>query len=97
MEPQTLTPEEVLAQSFLEHRARLLEIAAFLDRLDRAGGAAEDGRLVALQAGLRLLLTTTEDRTAQLQRLWSDPRTEPLDQAESPAACGVYVPRGEAS
>ncbi|MFN5744372.1 MAG: hypothetical protein ACK5A1_22570 [Planctomyces sp.] len=33
-----LSREQIVAQYFLEHRARLLDIAAFLDRLDRAAG-----------------------------------------------------------
>ena len=34
--PSSLTKGQVLDRYFLEHRAKLIDIAAFLDRVDRA-------------------------------------------------------------
>ena len=34
-----LTSQQVVDFYFMEHRAKLLDIAAFLDRLERAGGS----------------------------------------------------------
>ena len=47
--PSPLTPREVVDEYFIENRTRLLEIAAFLDRLDRADPAyaAQDFRMKA--------------------------------------------------
>ena len=44
-----LSPKEVVDEYFIENRTRLLEIAAFLDRLDRADPAyaARDFRMQA--------------------------------------------------
>ena len=41
MPPIPLDKQQVLDLYFLEHRAKLLDLAAFLDRYDRAGGAGE--------------------------------------------------------
>ena len=34
--------DEVIGRYFLEHRAKLIDIAAFLDRVERAGGDEGD-------------------------------------------------------
>ena len=71
---------EVLDAGFLENRARLLEVAAFLDRVDRAGdpeAARGDYRYLALRRALELLLTCPEGRALELQRSFSDPTSEP--------------------
>ncbi|MDA0255550.1 MAG: hypothetical protein O3A18_11795, partial [Planctomycetota bacterium] len=53
-----LTGPQVVDQYFMEHRAKLLDIAAFLDRLDRAASpdGREDVRVRALRRGIPLLL-----------------------------------------
>ena len=45
------TREQVINMYFLEHRAKLLDVAAFLDRIDRAqpGTASSDFREAALR------------------------------------------------
>lgn len=71
-----LTPmvaAEVLERGFLECRARLLELAAFLDRLDRGGGVA-DGRLTAIRQALEILREhKVTDRAERIQLLFSRP------------------------
>ena len=48
---------EVLEQEFLPIRAKILEVAAALDRLDRASGSvASDARRAQLQAAIQVLL-----------------------------------------
>ena len=68
-----LSREQIVAQYFLEHRARLLDIAAFLDRLDRAaGGGVPDFREQALLQALRLVADGGPQRTARVLNLFSD-------------------------
>lgn len=63
---------QVLDQDFLSVRAKLLEIAASLDRLDRAEGAQpDDARRDQLRAGIELLLSDQADRAEQIQLLFS--------------------------
>ena len=50
-----LTVEQVVDHYFLEHRAKLIDIAAFLDRIDRAAGDDDDFRLAAFRRALALL------------------------------------------
>jgi hypothetical protein len=72
--PSPLSAPQVLDRVFLEVRARLLEIAAQLDRIDRAGGSvADDPRLARIRRGLELLREDRPDRAEQVQLLFSLP------------------------
>ena len=62
----------VLEQEFLPLRAKILEIAAALDRLDRASGESRrDGRRGRIEQGIRLLLEEKPMRAEQVQLLFS--------------------------
>jgi hypothetical protein len=81
---------------FIENRNRLLEIAAFLDRLDRAdpGRASRDFRLRALGDALAILAGPGPDYVLQLQRLLSDPTTDARDALDRKSARGAYDKAG---
>jgi hypothetical protein len=82
--PRSLSSKELLDRYFLENRARLLEIAAFLDRLDRGAdgdAARQDYRYRAFLHGLDRLRQGEGGRTRDLQILFSDPTSEPLASA----------------
>ena len=76
----TRTASEILEQEFLQTRAKLLEVAAFFDRLD-ACAVNEDGttpltqtqqeRLRLLKAGVELLNEDDSSKAARLQLLFS--------------------------
>jgi hypothetical protein len=67
-----LEAQELLNNEFLEIRARLLQVAAALDRLDRAtGDVSGDKRRMDLDKAIRALLETGPDRAEKLQRLFS--------------------------
>ena len=58
-----LAAPEVLEREFLEIRARLLQIAASLDRLSRAEGSVDrDPRLAKIQEALAILGDDGPDR-----------------------------------
>ncbi|HEX6962243.1 MAG TPA: hypothetical protein VF175_10280 [Lacipirellula sp.] len=64
--------DAVLEQEFLPLRAKILEIAAGLDRLDRAeGDSRRDGRRERLEQAIRLLLDDVPKRAEQVQLLFS--------------------------
>jgi hypothetical protein len=70
--PIPLDAPEVLNREFLEVRAKILEIAAALDRLDRAAGTVEgDARLERIRQGLAMLSTRRADRAEQVQLIFS--------------------------
>jgi hypothetical protein len=63
---------QVLDREFLPIRAKLLEIAAALDRIDRAGGAgADDPRVEPMRRAVATLLRPDDDRAEQIQLLFS--------------------------
>jgi hypothetical protein len=72
-----MTAEQILDREFLELRAKLLELAASLDRLARAEGTlANDPRLDGLRDALQILLDADAqraDRAEQIQLIFSRP------------------------
>ena len=88
----TLTTPELLDLYFLENRARLLEIASFLDRLERSAGAGEGGdfRHRAFMEALKILSRPGGDRTRAIQMSFSDPTSEPIASAVGLKACGAW-------
>ena len=87
-----LTQRQVIDEYFIEHRTQILDIAAFLDRLDRARAhdAEDDFRLAAFRQALHALCTSTPDRAETIQMIFSDPTTEPLEQLDRKGAYGAY-------
>jgi hypothetical protein len=83
-EKNPMSGKDVVERYFLENRARLLEIAAFLDRVDRTASPEEgkaDFRYRAMIKALEILLATQENRARALQLSFSDPSEEPLESA----------------
>jgi hypothetical protein len=71
------TAAEVLDREFLDARAKLLSLAATLDRIDRAEGILDDiSPLTKLRTATELLLRPTADRAEQVQLLFSRPYNE---------------------
>lgn len=73
-----LTAREVLDRYFLDSRCQLLEIAATLDRHDRAAagqGTPHDPRREKIARALEILAdrTAPPERAETLLRLFSDP------------------------
>ena len=65
---------DVLDTYFLETRAKLIEIAANMDRADRApeaGALKGDPRMAFVGAALKILQGTSSNRAEQILRLYS--------------------------
>ena len=68
----TIPAKEILDREYLMIRSRILDIAAALDRQDRADGdVATDDRRKLLEAGIAILGSDAPDRAAQVQLLFS--------------------------
>jgi hypothetical protein len=67
-----LTAAEVLEREFLNIRARILEVGALLDRLDRAGdGIPHDPRRERIDRALAVLSQSDPRRAEQIQMIFS--------------------------
>lgn len=74
--PSHRSATEVLDTYFLETRAKLLEIAATLDRMDRAPDVLAlrgDPRLLFIADALTILQSAAPNRTEQIQQRYSKP------------------------
>lgn len=70
--PIPMSACQVLDREFLTMRAKILELAAALDRLDRAAGStAEDRRMMLIHQAIDALKESTGDRAEQVQLLFS--------------------------
>ncbi len=75
--PIPMAATEVLDREFLDMRKRLIDLAATLDRIDRAeGSVADDPRLEDIRQSLKILAGDTPDRAEQVQSLFSLPYRE---------------------
>ena len=84
-----MTRQQVLDLYFMENRAKLIDLAAFLDRVDRASGEA-DFRLAAFKVAMRELGDGETGRTKKVLLSLSDPTTEPIDKAPGKGAVGAW-------
>ncbi len=75
------TSQQVVDRHFLEHRAKLIDIAAFLDRVDCAEGES-DYRTEALFEALDVLGDGQANRAGRILALFSDSTTELTQSAE---------------
>lgn len=88
-----MTREEVINQYFLEHRAKMVDIAAFLDRVERArpAGAGDDYRLLAMVEALGILTDGAGKRAERVLDALSDPSLDPIAAAPGKGAAGAYA------
>ncbi|MES2996610.1 MAG: hypothetical protein V4733_07350 [Verrucomicrobiota bacterium] len=86
-----LLGKELLDLQFIETRHKLLDLAAFLDRMDRHAGAG-DFRLAALKQCLPLLLENRRDRAAAILDMLSDSSAATAATAPFQGATGAPRP-----
>lgn len=96
------TGRELVDEYFIENRTRVLEIAAFLDRLDRVDPALaeRDFRVRAIREALAVLGGAPAEpdaaggvdatRVTRIQMLLSDPSTELLERLDQKSARGAH-------
>ncbi|MHB8520765.1 MAG: hypothetical protein ACYDH9_08395 [Limisphaerales bacterium] len=84
-----MTRQQILDLYFMDARCKLIDLAAFLDRVERADGEA-DFRLRAFRAALKELDKNQSERAKQVLVSFSDPTTQPIPKATTKAACGAW-------
>ena len=95
--PSPKTGRELIDEYFIETRHRVIEIAAYLDRLDRVGDPSteSDYRSRALREALAVLCDGSYPRVDRIQMIFSDPTTEPRAALDQKAAKGAFDPGAE--
>jgi hypothetical protein len=76
--PVPMPKANAMERELLGIRCRLIELAATLDRIDRAGGAAaDDPRWPKIRRSLEILLAGETDRAEKVQMVFSLPYEAP--------------------
>jgi len=85
-------PVNLVDLSFMDARFKLIEVAAFLDRVQKAG---QDGdfRVRQLKQALQCLAQDEPARARNVLLTFSDPTTEPIAKAHMQGAMGAYEGR----
>ena len=84
-----MTRQQVLDLYFMEARAKLIDLGAFIDRVERATGDA-DFRMSAFKEALAELSKGETHKAKRVLLAFSDPTTEPIPAATTKAACGAW-------
>lgn len=87
-----MTRQKVLDLYFMEARAKLIDLAAFLDRVERAPGEA-DFRHQSLIEALAELSKPGGERARNILLALSDPTVEPIEIAPGKGAVGAWPGR----
>ncbi len=83
--------KEILDLQFIDMRHKLIDIAAFLDRIDRHSGGG-DFRSDAFRAALPILLADRADRARAVLEAFSDRTEEIPETAPFQGALGAAQP-----
>ena len=81
---------QLLDLYFIEARSKLIDLAAFLDRIERAEGE-EDDRMIAFKNAVQIL-TSNEVISQHAEAVllaFSDLTLVPIEKAQCKAACGA--------
>ena len=84
-----MTRQQILDLYFMDARSKLIDIAAFLDRVDRADGEP-DFRLAEFRKALGELNRGEAVRAKGVLMALSDPTTEPIAKAPGKGAVGAW-------
>ncbi len=83
-------PVNLVDLGFMDSRSKLIDLAAFLDRVQRAG-QEDDFRVRELKRAMALLSTDVPDRAREVLLSFSDPTTAAIPKALTQGAVGAYA------
>ena len=88
-----LSQKQLLDDSFMDHRAQLLALAAFLDRFERSNlrNAETDFRIEAFKEALHLLVGPGPERARRVQLVMSGSEPGSAGRSGQPDAYGAPV------
>jgi hypothetical protein len=82
---------DLVELGFMDARIKMIDIAAFLDRIQRHG-QEDDYRVRALRAALAELGSAEPGRARRILESLSDPSEEPIEAATIQGAFGAFNP-----
>jgi hypothetical protein len=85
-----MTRQQVLDLYFMDARSKLIDLAAFMDRIERVDGQ-DDFRMKAFREGVKHLGGSGPERAKHVLLAFSDPTSEPVAVATTKAACGAFL------
>jgi hypothetical protein len=85
-----MTRTQILDLYFMDARFKLIELAAFLDRVERTEGK-DDLRMQAFHTALAELGKGNRDRAKQVLLSFSDPTKEPIAKSPGKGAVGAWA------
>jgi hypothetical protein len=85
--------QAIVDHGFVPVRAKLIEVAAFLDRVERYA-VADDFRCAALRSAAALLVDGKPERARRILETLSDPTTRPDPKSTGKAALGAWKGKG---
>lgn len=88
-----LSQQQLIDEFFMESRTKILDIAAFLDRLDRSvdDNGKDDFRIVAMKHAMEELNSDVPGRIERVLMIFSDQNTELLEELDRKAAYGASI------
>jgi hypothetical protein len=84
-----MTKQQILDLYFLDARHKLIELAAFLDRVERADGK-DDFRIESFRKALAGLTNKKKQKARSVLLAFSDPTTKPVAKALGKGAVGAF-------
>ena len=87
-----MTRQQILDLYFMDARAKVIDLAAFMDRVERATGE-EDFRMKAFREALKELEKGNADRAKRVLLSLSDPTDQPIEKAHGKGAVGAWPGR----
>jgi hypothetical protein len=84
-----MTRQQTLDLYFMDARCKLIDLAAFIDRVERSPGD-EDFRMKAFRTALAELSTGKTETARRVLMSFSDPTVEPIASATTKAATGAW-------
>jgi len=87
-----LSQQQLIEEYFIEYRAFVLAIAAYLDRLDRSTdrNAETEFRYTAFRKALHELVSDEPGRAERVQMILSDPNVTLLEERDRQGAFGAF-------
>src|SRR6185436_10078282 len=86
---EVMTRQQILDLYFMDARHKLIDLAAFMDRVARAEGE-EDFRMKAFREALKELSKNNREKAKQVLLAFSDPTTKPIAKASVKGATGAW-------